>query len=233
MSDKKNVDRKGSGHRQRLIEKFDLCQGFDYKGIFDYELLELLLFFVHSRKDTKCISKLLFNKFGCLSKILSAPKQSLLEIPGIGKRSILFFNIINEILARSLQEKLKKGKRLISLNDVITYCEIRMKFLINEQLRIFFLNKNNQLIADELFQKGTVNTVPFLERSIIEKSIYFGATAIILVHNHPSGDHTPSTQDIIRTKKLIETAERLNIQILDHIIISPYGHYSMKEHKIF
>lgn len=217
------------GHRKRLIRKFNSSYLCDFKNIFDYELLEILLFFVNSRKDTKSISKKLFKRFKNFSSLLAANTNELSEIDGVGDKTILLFKVINVIFSRMLEEPLRRKIKLNSLRGVIEYSKAKMQHLKTEELRIFFLNKGNYLMMDEVMQRGDVDNVQIIIRNILAKAIILGATAIILVHNHPSGNAEPSLEDIRVTNKLADIAAHLSIKILDHVIISENSYTSMKE----
>lgn len=213
------------GHRDRLRERFETVGAGGFK---DYELLELLLFRLIPRVDTKPMAKALLARFGTLAEIMGAPPELLQEIKGIGPKSALDLKMIAAVSQRMLRSEIKGKEILSSWNQVIDYCRASMAFEEREQFRILFLDKKNALIADEVQQKGTVDHTPVYPREVIRRALELSATAIVLVHNHPSGDPTPSRADIEMTKLIIEAGRQLGIAVHDHIIIGKKNHASMK-----
>jgi DNA repair protein RadC len=213
------------GHRERLRERFHAA-GPDALG--DYELLELALFAALPRRDTKPLAKSLIKKFGSFAEVIHAPVARLREIDGIGDASINQLKLIAAAASRVAKSQLHQRTMLSSWNDVIDYCRASMAFADKEQFRILFLDKRNQLITDEVQQTGTVDHTPVYPREVIKRALELSATAIILVHNHPSGDPTPSQADIQMTKAIIDIAAPLGIAVHDHIIVGKNGHASLK-----
>jgi len=213
------------GHRDRLRQRF--IAGGD-SALADYELLELLLFRIIPRRDTKPIAKALLDRFGSLAEVVGAPVHLLIETKGIGETVATELKLIGAIARRSLKSTLKDRAILGSWSSVIEYCHSAMAFEPREQFRILFLDKRNQLIADEVQQTGTVDHTPVYPREVVRRALELSATAIILVHNHPSGDPTPSRADIDMTATIISTAKPLGITVHDHIIIGRNGHASLK-----
>jgi DNA repair protein RadC len=213
------------GHRERLRERFHSAGP---EALSDYELLELALFASIPRRDTKPIAKALLKKFGSFAEVIHAPIARLREIDGIGDASINQIKLIAAAASRITKGELKARTALSSWNDVIDYCRTSMAFADKEQFRLLFLDKRNQLIADEVQQTGTVDHTPVYPREVIKRALELSATAIILVHNHPSGDPTPSQADIHMTKAIIDIATPLGISVHDHIIVGKNGHASMK-----
>lgn len=218
------------GHRERAREKF-LRAGA--AGLADYELLELLLFRSIPRRDTKPIAKALLREFGTLAEALNAQPERLKEIKGIGKSTIVDFQIVRCVASSMLQSGIREKPLLSSWSAVIEYCHAAMAFEDREQFRILFLDKKNRLIRDEVQQIGTVDHTPVYPREVIKRALELSATAIILVHNHPSGDPTPSSADIEMTRKIDEVASSLGITVHDHIIIAKDGHASLKAQQLF
>ncbi|MFD1198504.1 DNA repair protein RadC [Brucella gallinifaecis] len=212
------------GHRDRLRLRFKTAPD----SLADYELLELLLFRVVPRADTKPLAKSLLNRFGTIAEVLGAPVQLLGEIPGIGPSIAMELKIVEAISQRAARSTVMERELLGSWNKVIAYCKAAMAYETREQFRVLFLDKKNRLIADEVQQQGTVDHTPVYPREVVRRALELSATAIILVHNHPSGDPTPSRADIDMTKLLIDAAKALNISIHDHIIIGKHGHVSMR-----
>jgi DNA repair protein RadC len=213
------------GHRQRLRERF-LAAGAD--ALSDYELLEMVLFTAQPRRDMKPLAKALLKRFGSFAEAIHAPEVLLREVDGIGEATITQLRLIAAAANRIAKGELKQRHALSSWQDVITYCRTSMAFAEKEQFRLLFLDKRNQLIADEVQQTGTVDHTPVYPREVIKRALELSATAIILVHNHPSGDPTPSQADIRMTKAIVDIAKPLGIAVHDHIIVGKNGHTSLK-----
>lgn len=191
-------------------------------------MLELALFRLLPRRDTKPIAKALLKRFGSIAQIMGAPQKLLCEIPGIGETAAFDLKVISALTNRMLQTEIVDRPVLASWSAVIEYCTSSMAFEQREQFRILFLDKKNRLIADEVQQTGTVDHTPVYPREVVRRALELSATAIILVHNHPSGDPEPSRADVAMTHKVIEAANALGITIHDHIIIGRDGHSSLK-----
>jgi DNA repair protein RadC len=213
------------GHRERLRERFYVA-GPD--ALSDYELLEMALFPALPRRDTKPLAKTLIKTFGSFAEVIHAPVARLREIDGIGEASINQLKLIAAAASRVARGEVKNRSTLSSWNEVIDYCRSSMAFSDKEQFRLLFLDKRNQLIADEVQQTGTVDHTPVYPREVIKRALELSATALILVHNHPSGDPSPSQADIQMTKAIIEIAKPLGIAVHDHIIVGKGGHASLK-----
>ena len=204
------------GHRQRAREKL-LKFGAD--SLRDYEIVELMLFLIFKRKDVKPLAKMLIERFQTVDKILSAPLSELTKVDGIGKTSAEAIKIINGIFVSAVKSRLTKKKHLNCFEDVISYCKLNMKNLIAEELRVIFLNAIGEIIEDEIVQKGDVNAVKIYPRLIARRCLELGASGIILIHNHPSGDPTPSREDVFTTKQISKALSIFEITLQDHIII--------------
>jgi DNA repair protein RadC len=213
------------GHRERLRERFHSA-GPD--ALSDYELLEMVLFRSLPRGDTKPLAKTLLKKFGSFAEVMHAPEPRLREVDGVGDTTITNLKLIAAAASRIAKGQVQQRTLLSSWNDVIAYCRTTMAFADKEQFRILFLDKRNQLISDEVQQIGTVDHTPVYPREVIKRALEHSATAILLVHNHPSGDPTPSQADIQMTKAIIDIAGPLGISVHDHIIVGKNGHASMK-----
>ncbi|MEI2301006.1 RadC family protein [Ensifer sp. MJa1] len=218
------------GHRDRLRARYRE-QGD--AALADYELLEMLLFRLIPRKDTKPIAKALLSRFGTLAGVFGAPIALLQEVNGIGETVALDLKLISTIGHRTLKSELRQKQILSSWSAVIDYCHAAMAHETKEQFRILFLDKRNTLIADEVQQTGTIDHTPVYPREVVKRALELSATAIILVHNHPSGDPTPSRADIDMTKLIAEAAKPLGIAVHDHIIIGKDGHVSLKGLRLF
>ena len=218
-------DKDYHGHRDRLRTRFrESGDG----ALADYEILELLLFRFIPRRDTKPMAKALLKKFGTLSGVFGATPALLQEVKGIGEAVALDLKLISAVAQRTLKSEIRNKTVLDSWASVIQYCHAAMAHEPREQFRILFLDKRNTLIADEVQGHGTVDHTPVYPREVVRRALELSATAIILVHNHPSGDPTPSRADIDMTKTIVETARPLGITVHDHIIIGKDGHASLK-----
>ena len=213
------------GHRERLRERFRSA-GAD--ALSDYELLEMVLFRALPRRDVKPLAKSLIAKFGSFAEAIHAPEMRLRETDGLGEAAITEIKLVAAAASRVARGKLRERMLLSSWASVIEYCRTAMAFAEKEQFRILFLDKRNQLIADEVQQVGTVDHTPVYPREVVKRALELSATAVILVHNHPSGDPTPSQADIQMTKSVIEVAKPLGIAVHDHIIVGKNGHASLK-----
>ena len=217
------------GHRERLRERF-FSAGSD--ALSDYELLEMALFAAIPRRDTKPLAKALLGKFGSFAEVIHAPEARLREVDGIKDASVTQLKLIAAAASRIARGEIKRSVALSSWAEVIDYCRSGMAFADKEQFRLLFLDKKNQLIADEVQQIGTVDHTPVYPREVIKRALELSATALILVHNHPSGDPTPSRADIQMTKSIIDIAAPLGISVHDHIIVGKGGHASLKGMKL-
>jgi DNA repair protein RadC len=217
------------GHRERLRARFREA-GPD--ALADYELLELVLFRAIPQRDVKPLAKKLLETFGSFAEVIAAPPARLAEISGLGEAAIAELKIVQAAAQRLLRGELRRRPVLSSWSSVLDYCRGTMAFAEKEQFRILFLDKRNQLIADEMQQVGTVDHTPVYPREVVKRALELSATAIILVHNHPSGDPTPSRADIQMTQSIVEVARPLGISVHDHIIVGKEGHASLKGLKL-
>jgi DNA repair protein RadC len=213
------------GHRERLRERFREA-GRD--AVSDYELLELVLFRALPRRDVKPLAKSLIARFGSFGEVIAAPWPRLAEVDGLGDAAITELKVVEAAALRLARGEVKRRHVLSSWTAVLDYCRTAMAFAEREQFRILFLDKRNQLIADEVQQVGTVDHTPVYPREVVKRALELSATAVILVHNHPSGDPTPSRADIDMTQQIIEVAKPLGIGVHDHIIVGKQGHASLK-----
>ena len=213
------------GHRDRLRARFRDAGSL---ALTDYELLELVLFRALPRRDVKPLAKTLIATFGSFAETIAAPPQRLAEIKGLGDATITDFKVIEAAARRLAHGEVKRRPLLSSWSAVLDNCRAAMAFADKEQFRILFLDKRNQLIADEVQQVGTVDHTPVYPREVVKRALELSATAVILVHNHPSGDPTPSRADIQMTQAIVEVAKPLGIAVHDHIIVGKEGHASLK-----
>jgi DNA repair protein RadC len=212
-----------AGHRERLRARF-LKSGAG--SLPDYELLELTLFAAIPRRDTKPLAKQLLARFGSYAEVIAAPRQRLME--GVGEAVVNQLKIVEAAAARLTQAQVIGKPALSSWSALIDYCMATMARAPAEEFRVLYLDRKNVLIADEVQAKGTVDHAPVYPREIIKRALEHGASALILAHNHPSGDPTPSKADIAMTQEIANAAKALKITIHDHLVIGRGGHASFK-----
>jgi len=218
------------GHRERLRARFMEAGA---QALADYEMLELVLFRAVPRRDVKPLAKDLLLKFGSFAEVISAPPARLAEVDGLGEAAITELKIVQAAAHRLAKGQVKNRTALSSGTAVIDYVRTAQAFAEKEQFRILFLDKKNRVIADEVQQEGTVDHTPVYPREVVKRALELSATALILVHNHPSGDPTPSQADIEMTRQVAQVARTLGIQVLDHVIVGKDGHASLKGLKLF
>lgn len=214
-----------AGHRTRLRDRF-LKGGAD--AMPDYELLELTLFAAIPRRDTKPLAKALLARFGSFAEVMAAPRARLLEVPGVGDGVATHLKIVEAAAHRLAKTKVIGRPALSSWAALIDYCTAAMARQPIEAFRVLFLDRKNILIADEVQSRGTVDHTPVYPREIVKRALEHGASSIILVHNHPSGDPTPSRADIEMTREIANAAKALHIAVHDHLVIGRGGHVSFK-----
>ena len=213
------------GHRERLRTRLREAGA---NAIADYELLELVLFRAIPRRDVKPLAKALIARFGSFAEVIAARPERLAEIEGMSAASINEFKIIEASAQRFAKGAVKKRLPLGSWREVVDYCRTAMAFSEREEFRILFLDKRNGLIADEVQGAGTVDHTPVYPREVVRRALELSATALVLVHNHPSGDPTPSTADVKMTLDIIAVATSLGVTVHDHLIVGRDGHTSLK-----
>ena len=213
------------GHRDRLRKRF-LEGGSD--ALPDYELLELLLFLAIPRHDVKEPAKALIQRFGSFAGVVGAEPARLREVEGVGESVATAVKIVVAAMHRALCDRAMDRPSVASWDAVIDYCKARLQDSGQEQFRVLFLDARNNVIADEELQKGTVDHAPVYPREVVRRALAHDACSIILVHNHPSGDPTPSRADVATTRKVIEAASAVGVDVHDHIVVGRSGHSSMK-----
>ncbi|MCK4940151.1 MAG: DNA repair protein RadC [Rhodospirillaceae bacterium] len=214
-----------AGHRARLRERFVKSGA---SALPDYELVELLLFNSMPRRDVKPIAKALIKKFGSLGAILDADINEISSVDGMGEVAAINMKVVRETATRMLGQEIMDKPVLGNWQALLDYCRVSMGGSKIEQFRILFLNRKNVLIADELQQSGTVDHTPVYPREVIKRALDLEASALILVHNHPSGDTTPSKPDIEMTMEIQDAGQKLGIALHDHIIVSTNDYTSFK-----
>ena len=218
-----------AGHRERLRERF---RRGGSAALNDYELLELILFRAMPRRDVKPIAKALLTRFGSFAEVLAARPERLAEVSGIGDAAATEIKIIEAAGRRLALSAIEKRSNLGSSSAVLAYCRAAMAYIDHEEFRILFLDKKNQLLADEVQGVGTVDHAPVYPREVMRRALELSATALILVHNHPSGDPSPSTADIAMTMQIATLGKALNVVVHDHLVIGRQGHASFRALKL-
>lgn len=218
-----------TGHRERLRDRF---RRGGSSALADYEFLELVLFRAMPRRDVKPIAKALLARFGSFAEVLAARPERLAEVAGLGEAAITELKIVEAAARRLAQSTLEERRNLGSTSAVVEYCRTAMAFIDHEEFRILFLDKKNKLLADEVQGIGTVDHAPVYPREVMRRALELSATALILVHNHPSGDPTPSTADIAMTVQIATLGKALNVIVHDHLVIGRHGHASFRALKL-
>lgn len=213
------------GHRKRLRERL-LKSGSE--SLQDYELIEMSLFAAMPRGDAKPLAKRLLERYGSFSSCVAADTQSLMNVEGMGEAGVAALKLVEAAAQRLGQESVINRPVLSNWDRLIEYCRMQIGRSQREHFRILFLNRRNVLIADEEQQRGTVDHTPVYPREVVKRALELGASAIIMVHNHPSGDPEPSRGDIEMTNEIRDTISRLDIVLHDHVIVSSNGHKSFK-----
>ena len=218
-----------AGHRRRLRERL-LNSGAD--ALPDYELLELVLFSALPRQDTKPLAKDLIERFGSFAEVIAAEPNALKDVTGVGDAVLGALKIVEGAALRLAQQNVLDKPVLSNWQALLDYLRASMAYAAKEQFRVLFLNKKNILIADEVRQKGTVDHTAVYPREIVKRALEVGATAFIMVHNHPSGDATPSDADIQMTLEVQAAGEKMGIVLHDHVVIARDGATSFKEKRL-
>ena len=208
------------GHRERLRERA-LKGGFH--PLPDYELLELFLYRSLPRGDVKPLAKAILARFGSLGGALGADIEALKTVPGVGETLALDLKLLHEATLRTNREVVEKRTVVSSWSALLSYVRVALANEPREQFRVLFLDRKNQLLADEIMNRGTVDHAPVYPREVMRRALELSSSAIILVHNHPSGDPTPSQADIQMTRQVIEAGKALNISVHDHLVVGRDG----------
>ena len=205
-----------SDHRKRLRDRFLSCGA---TALADYELLELVLFRAIPRQDVKPLARLLLEVFGDFNRVLSAPVSRLSDVKGVGVSVIAELKIVEASAQRLARSRILNQHVISSWDAVLDYCHTTMAHRDTEQFRVLYLDRKNALVADEAQSQGTVDHVPVYPREVVKRALELNASALILVHNHPSGDPTPSQADIAMTRQIQTAAEALGLTLHDHLVI--------------
>jgi DNA repair protein RadC len=214
-----------AGHRERLRER---ATAGGLSALPDYEVLELLLFRSIPRGDVKPLAKQLLARFGSLGAVLGAPPEALKSLPGVGEAVALDLALVQEAALRASREVVAKRSVISSWSALLAYVKTALAHEPREQVRVLFLDKKNQLIADEVAGRGTVDHAPVYPRELMRRALELSASALILVHNHPSGDPAPSSADVDITRQIIEAGRALRIAVHDHLVVGRDGVASFK-----
>ncbi len=212
-------------HRARLRTKFESAGA---EALADYEVLELLLFRVIPRRDTKPLAKALITRFGDLAGVLAAPAGLIAGIDGAGPAVAQELKIVQAALERAARSEATRRPIISSWSQLQAYCRLAMAQATREQFRVLFLDIKNQLILDEVLNEGTIDHAPVYPREVARRSLELGAASVILVHNHPSGDPTPSAADIAITRDIVSAAKAIGVKVHDHLIVGRGGAASFK-----
>lgn len=213
-----------AGHRARLRERFLKSP----EALPDYELLELILFPARPVGDVKPLAKMLLAKFKTLSGVTGASDAQLMGVEGVNAAAVAAIRAVQVAASRLLREEAASGPVIQSWTALLDYCRLNLASLPHEEFHVLFLDRKLALLADEMQQKGTVDHAPVYPREIVKRALELGASGMILVHNHPSGDVKPSKADIDVTKQVVNAAQALSLLVHDHLIIGRKGHYSFK-----
>ena len=213
------------GHRERLRARF-IERGAD--ALADYEMIELLLFQALPRRDTKPVAKALIARFGSYAGVLRAAPAELGEVDGVGRAAVAAIRMVAAAATRLAREESLGAELLETWDRLIAYLRIRLAHEKTECFRVLFLDSKNRLIADEEMQRGTVNHTPVYPREVMKRALELAATAVIMVHNHPSGDPSPSRADIRMTQEVRDIGKSLGVTLHDHVIVARGGHSSFR-----
>ena len=213
------------GHRRRLRRRFLKDSG---AGFSDYELIELILFGALPRTDVKPLAKALLKRFGSFAELIAAPAAEIRKVPGAGEAVVVALKSVQAAAVRLMQDELMDRPVLTNWRRLLDYCHASMARERTEQFRVLYLDRKNVLMADEVQQSGTVDHAPVYPREVMKRALELGASALIVVHNHPSGDPTPSAADVEMTHALAAAANKLGLVLHDHVIVGRTGHASFK-----
>jgi DNA repair protein RadC len=213
------------GHRDRLRARFVKTGD---EGLADHEMLELLLFGVIQRRDTKEIARALLARFRSLTGVIGAPLTDLTQVAGVGEAVAIHLKAVHALLVRSAHEDVMAQPILSSWSSVLNYLKLRLEGATREEFRVLFMDKKYRLIADEKMGEGTVDQAPVYPREIARRALELSASSIILTHNHPSGDPSPSPADVAMTREIINALKPLSVTVVDHIVVGRDGTRSLK-----
>ncbi len=215
-----------SGHRKRLKERFS---NSSVGSLPDYEILEMILFMATPRRDTKPLARLLLKRFGSIKGVFFADPTELANVSGITTSTINLMRLLEDFFSRLYKPDAKNDETILNnWNNVLNYCTLTMGFKKHECLRVLYLDKRNKLLADQLMQEGTVDKVAIYPREILKQCLAKGASAVIIVHNHPSGEAKPSQEDTSITQQINDALKIIGISLHDHVIVAKEKHFSFR-----
>ena len=214
-----------AGHRERLRRRF---REHNLDNFQDYEALELLLLYVARQQDMKPVAKRLTEKFGSFSAVLDAPTEELMATEGVGESAVTLIQFVKQAAARYLEQRSRLSVTPQDLSEIISACRLKMGSLSHEQFRLISLNASFVIVGEDIVADGTIDQATVYPRKVIELAIKRGATTLIFVHNHPSGDVTPSEMDKLITRSLVLAARTVGVTVYDHVIVSTNGHFSFR-----
>lgn len=216
------------GHRKRLRKRF--LQS--YETMPDYEIIEMILYTIFPRKDVKPLAKELLKDFGTLHNIVTAPQNVLQKYAGLGEASVAMIKLFHEVSIRLLRFEYIEEHVILGWTSLLKYLRLKQGCKLIEEFRIIFLNSGNIIISDEQLIKGSLDKVNVYPRDIVKRVIEVHASAIIIVHNHPSGKVQPSQNDVLFTREIAKLLNSMNIELFDHIIVTKNQYYSFRAHQL-
>ncbi|KRA59928.1 DNA repair protein RadC [Caulobacter sp. Root655] len=218
------------GHRERLRDR---AKAGGLAALPDYELLELYLFRTFARGDVKPMAKALLARFGSFGAVIGAGIEALKTVPGVGESAAIDLTLLHEATLRAGRDKIARRPVISSWTALLGYVRVALANEPREQFRVLFLDKKNQLIADEVMNHGTVDHAPVYPREVMRRALELSSSNIILLHNHPSGDPTPSRPDIEMTRQIVEAGKALKVNVHDHLVVGREGVASFKALGLF
>ena len=218
-----------AGHRERLRRRF---REHNLDNFQDYEALELLLLYVARQQDMKPVAKRLTEKFGSFSAVLDAPAEELMKIEGVGDSAITLIQFVKQAASRYLDQRSRLSITSQDLSEAINACRLKMGALPHEQFKLISLNASFVIVGEDIVAEGTIDQATVYPRKVVELAIKHGATTLIFVHNHPSGDVTPSEMDKLITRSLVLAARTVGVTVYDHVIVSSNGYFSFREQSL-
>lgn len=218
-----------AGHRERLRRRF---REHNLDTFQDYEALELLLLYVSRQQDMKPVAKRLTEKLGSFSAVLDAPTDELLAVEGVGEAAATLIQYVKQAAARYLEQRSRHSVTPQDISEIISACRLKMGSLSHEQFRLISLNASFHIVGEDIVAEGTIDQATVYPRKVVELAIKHGATTLIFVHNHPSGDVTPSEMDKLVTRSLVLATRTVGISVYEHIVVSSNGYFSFREQSL-
>lgn len=216
------------GHFERLRERFVMSP----EGFHDYELLELLLTHLSRGRNVKPAAKALIKRFGSIAGVLDASKDQLEDVPGIKDKSAILILLVKKLFEAYAADQIKRRDVLSSPEAVIDFARIKLAGLPHEAFMVIYLNVKNHVISHDVINEGTVDHAVVYPRRVVESALAHHAVSLILVHNHPSGDTSPSSEDKALTRSISDAARTVDIRVVDHVIVGKSGHFSFHQNRL-